>query len=191
VTSSVSMQGSRVYEIQQISNKRAPKWDQEGLSETTRKATLMRKDTRLPWQARSPEPSLQRRGRRFEPVTAHESNTQVRGCFLSMAGCEHTFSAARNPTKIQHPKSFPSASTIRVGTKSNRIQHWRHPTDPGLAHRPGPPVRYRRGSQVHRRGFGFVLGRSFGCVLGRGEAERVAGFARETPPALAGGVGAC
>ncbi len=32
------MQGSWVRDIQQISNRRAPKWDQEGPNETTRKA---------------------------------------------------------------------------------------------------------------------------------------------------------
>jgi chloramphenicol 3-O-phosphotransferase len=34
------VQGSGVQEIQQISNRRAPKWDQEGLSETTQKVVL-------------------------------------------------------------------------------------------------------------------------------------------------------
>jgi energy-coupling factor transporter ATP-binding protein EcfA2 len=42
-----SVQGSGVQEIQQISNRRAPKWDQEGLSEITRKVALNCKDMRL------------------------------------------------------------------------------------------------------------------------------------------------
>jgi hypothetical protein len=44
-----SVQGSGVHEIQQISNRRAPKWDQEGLNETTQKVVLNCKDTCLRW----------------------------------------------------------------------------------------------------------------------------------------------
>jgi hypothetical protein len=47
MTPEASTQGSRVQEIQQISNRRAPKWDQEGLSETTRKVALDCEDARL------------------------------------------------------------------------------------------------------------------------------------------------
>jgi hypothetical protein len=41
--------GVRGPEIQQISNRRAPKWDQKSLSETTRKAALSSEDRCLRW----------------------------------------------------------------------------------------------------------------------------------------------
>jgi len=49
LTPETPTQGSRVKEIQQISNRRAPKWNQEGLNEATRKVALNCEDTRLRW----------------------------------------------------------------------------------------------------------------------------------------------
>ena len=46
-------------------------------------------------------PFLQRRGRRFEPVTAHKANDLVIGCFRRSSTCERVFERTRNPTKIQ------------------------------------------------------------------------------------------
>jgi hypothetical protein len=44
-------------------------------------ASLSCEKRRYAWYSNFSEPPLQRRGRRFEPVTAHETNTQVRGSF--------------------------------------------------------------------------------------------------------------
>jgi hypothetical protein len=70
---------------------------------------------------------LQRRGRRFEPVTAHKTKVQVNVAFQSLQGCEHMFNAARNPTKIQHPKRVCRRSKVYAEAKSNKIQHARNP----------------------------------------------------------------
>lgn len=43
------VQGSRLQEIQQISNRRALKWDQVGLSETTRRVPVNCENERLRW----------------------------------------------------------------------------------------------------------------------------------------------
>ena len=74
----------------------------------------------VPWWRVYLASRLQRRGHWFDPSTAHSSKSQVNGLFSSLFGCEHTFNAARNPTKIQHTKSVSSTSAARVDAKSNK-----------------------------------------------------------------------
>ena len=48
---------------------------------TKRKVQVNCENEHLCWYSNSPEPPLQRRGRRFEPVTAHDANGQVKRPF--------------------------------------------------------------------------------------------------------------
>jgi hypothetical protein len=85
-----------------------------------RRSGLTRKDERFcSWRVCA-APRLQRRGRRFEPVTAHNANVQVSGCFQSLLAYEQTFTAERNPTKIQHPNEVCIWKSVAESAKSNK-----------------------------------------------------------------------
>jgi hypothetical protein len=79
----LQVQASWVQKIQQISNRREQKWDQERSDEITRKVVLNCENDCFCRSTNSSESHLQRRGQRFEPSTAHLLKHLVSHGFLN------------------------------------------------------------------------------------------------------------
>jgi hypothetical protein len=118
---------------------------------------------------------LQRRGRRFEPVTAHHANDQVNGCFQSLMASNRR----SNRREIQQK------SNIRTRFASgNQLPKARNPTNPTSS---APATTPWGRSDVPLSGMmrrwigpldGLVRIRSTGCVVG---ADLVVVGSRGTP----------